>query len=91
MANNDIIVADNPRAQRFEIWFDGVMAGKAVYRPSPGRLVFVHTEIQPARRGKGLGSRLVDEALNQARARGLTVGASCGFFRRQMTASRSRT
>ena len=75
----EIIVADNPAAERYEISVDGERAGFVTYRLSPGVIAFLHAEIDPARERQGLGSRLVADALDDARARGLTVRPVCPF------------
>lgn len=74
-----IEVAHNPEASRYEIRVDGVLAGFADYRTRPGRIVFTHTEISEEFEGRGLGSRLVREALDSARAAGVTVTSLCDF------------
>jgi predicted GNAT family acetyltransferase len=43
--------------------------------------VFVHTEIDDAFEGRGLGSILVRAALDAARSRGLAVRPDCPFVR----------
>ncbi|WP_433498018.1 GNAT family N-acetyltransferase [Sphaerimonospora sp. CA-214678] len=75
-----IEVAHNPEASRYEIRVDGVLAGFADYRTRPGaRMVFTHTEISEEFGGRGLGSRLIREALDSARAAGATVTPLCEF------------
>ena len=51
----------------------------AVYRQQGDRLVFTHTEVPPADEGKGVGSRLVRAALDDARARGFRILPACSF------------
>jgi predicted GNAT family acetyltransferase len=60
---------------------DGKPAGQAVYQLRPGTIVFLHTEIDDAYGGRGLGGTLVRAALDSARARELHVVASCPFVR----------
>ncbi len=74
-----IEVTDATEASRFEIRDDGVLAGFAEYRVRPGRIVFTHTEIDPAFGGRGLASTLIREALDTARSRGLQVTPLCAF------------
>ncbi|MDQ1747301.1 MAG: uncharacterized protein QOD07_1564 [Frankiaceae bacterium] len=78
---SDIAVADVTGASRYEITVDGVLAGFAAYRDRAGRRVFTHTEIDPRFEGQGLGSRLVRAALDDVRARGLTIVPLCPFVR----------
>jgi predicted GNAT family acetyltransferase len=44
-------------------------------------VVLPHTEIDPARRGHGLGAVLVQGALDDVRARGRTVIPTCWYVR----------
>ncbi|GAA5072579.1 hypothetical protein HNP84_003801 [Thermocatellispora tengchongensis] len=78
----EIAVADNPEAARFEITVDGALAGFAEYRLKDDRIVFTHTEIDPAFEGQGLGSRLAAAALDASRDTGLTVVPRCPFIAR---------
>ena len=73
-------VADNPDASRYEIRVDGQVGGVAVYRLEGDRIVFLHTETDPAREGEGLGGRLARGALDDVRARKLTVVPLCPFI-----------
>jgi hypothetical protein len=71
-------VRDNTDRHRFELDSGGHIAF-ANYRLSPGVITFTHTEVPPALRGGGIGTRLVRGALVVARARGLRVVAQCPF------------
>ncbi len=73
-------IVDNPAAQRFEALLGDVVAGFAEYRLRPGRIVFTHTEVDPAFEGKGVGSHLAAGALDDVRARGLSVTPACPFI-----------
>jgi predicted GNAT family acetyltransferase len=75
----EVRVDDNPAEHRYEAQADGRLAGFSVYRARPGRISFVHTEIDPEFEGQGLGSRLIAEALDDARSRGLSVLPFCPF------------
>jgi predicted GNAT family acetyltransferase len=74
-------VSDAPERSRFEITVDGELAGFVLYRLGPGRITFVHTEIDEAYEGKGLGGKLARAALDTARARSLTVRPNCPFIK----------
>ena len=74
-------VVDRPEKHRYEILADGELAGFAQYQLSPGEILFIHTEIDEAYEGKGLGSVLVRHALDDARGRGLDVLPLCPFVR----------
>ena len=52
-------VTDNPGQQRYELWLGDRRAGLIQYLTEPGTVLLVHTEIDPAFAGQGLGDRLV--------------------------------
>ena len=72
-------VTDVSDRRRFEIAVDGAVVGFADYRRRPGVISLIHTEIDPARKGEGLGTLLVKAALDTARAEGLAVLPYCPF------------
>ncbi|GAA1230757.1 GNAT family N-acetyltransferase [Pseudonocardia alaniniphila] len=74
-------VLDAAGSSRFEIHVDDKLAGFAVYRLGHGRISFIHTEIDDAFAGQGLGGKLVRAALDAARTRGLAVIPQCPFVR----------
>ena len=71
----------NDGASRYELYVDGEMVGIADYRVDGSTVVMPHTEIQPRRRGNGLGAILVKGALDDIRAAGRTVVPSCWYVR----------
>lgn len=73
-------VRNNTALNRFELDAEGRTA-VADYRLSPGEITFLHTEVPPALRERGIGSQLVQGALEQARAQGLKVQPRCSFVR----------
>jgi predicted GNAT family acetyltransferase len=77
----DITVTRNDERNRFEATVEGTLAGFAAYRLRDGVIEFTHTEVDDAFEGKGVGSTLVSEALDQVRAEGLEVIATCPFVR----------
>ncbi|WP_369696820.1 GNAT family N-acetyltransferase [Streptomyces sp. XD-27] len=74
-----VTVSDAPQAQRFEARLGGELAGFAEYIRTPRLIAFVHTEVDPAYEGQGVGSALTRSALDAARAEGLEVLAACPF------------
>lgn len=79
MDDEQVRVVDNQAELRFELWVDGSRAGFIAYRREPGAVVLVHTDIDPAYEGRGLGSRLVAGALDDLRNRGLGLVPLCPF------------
>ena len=73
-------VTDNADAHRYELHIGGELAGIALYRSGPGRIVFTHTEVMPAFEGHGVGGRLAKAALDDARRQGLQVVPQCPFI-----------
>ncbi|AEW94529.1 MULTISPECIES: GNAT family N-acetyltransferase [Streptomycetaceae] len=73
------VVTDVPAAHRFEARVGGDLAGFASYLRSAGLIAFVHTEVDPAYEGRGVGSALVRGGLDTARAAGLRVVPVCPF------------
>jgi predicted GNAT family acetyltransferase len=77
--NPDFRVVNNPDKHRYELLVGDTRAGFILYRTEPGVIVLVHTEMDPAFEGQGLGGRLVAGALDDIRARNLTVVPLCPF------------
>ncbi len=71
-------VRNNPTENRYEVWADGELAGYTQYVLRRGRIAFVHTEVYESY--EGLGSRLAQEALDDARKRRLMVMLFCPFM-----------
>jgi predicted GNAT family acetyltransferase len=75
-----VAVEHRPEERRYELLVDGAPAGELVYRDRSENVVaFLHTEVDPDVRLRGLGSTLVGAALDDARARGLRVVPICPF------------
>lgn len=72
-------VHDHPEEERYEAAVDGALAGFSEYRQRPGLIAFVHTEVDDAFEHHGVGSILIHDALEDARARGLDVLPFCPF------------
>jgi predicted GNAT family acetyltransferase len=77
----EVAVREVPERHRFEVTLGGGVAGFATYRRDGEAYAFLHTEIDPAFEGRGLGSALVSGALDQLRARGVSVIPYCPFVR----------
>src|SRR5689334_19949062 len=72
-APDEAVVVDVPEASRYELRLGDRLVGLAAYRLRDGRIAFTHTEVDEACSGRGLGTRLVAAALDDARRRGLDV------------------
>jgi predicted GNAT family acetyltransferase len=77
----ELSVGDVPEATRYEARLGDEVAGFAEYTLDGDRIVFTHTEVDPAYEGEGVGSQLAQAALDDARARGLAVVPRCPFIR----------
>lgn len=78
-------VVRNDDAGRYEIYVGDELGGFTEIDAGEGdRVVFPHTEIDPAFSGQGLGSLLVGEALADAARRGETIVPKCSFVRRYL-------
>ena len=77
----DLEVVHVPEKSRYELRADERVIGEAVYRrPQDGnRIVMTHVEVEPSLNGRGYGSRLVEEALQDVSRQGLTVVPVCPF------------
>jgi hypothetical protein len=72
-------VLDARERERYEIYVDGELAGYSEYKSRRGVIAFVHTEIEPPFRGRGLADVLIAHALDAARAQQLEVLPFCPF------------
>lgn len=79
---NSVTVRDNPGLNRYEILEDDRPLGFSEYQLHGDVISFVHTQIDPAVGGRGLGRQLVEFELNDARTRGLTVHPLCPYVRK---------
>ena len=74
-----ISILKNDELNRFEIYSDGELAGFADFKIENQMISYTHTEIDPRFGGKGLGSRLIKEALDEALEQNLEVAPHCSF------------
>ncbi|MEU0572889.1 GNAT family N-acetyltransferase [Nonomuraea sp. NPDC005983] len=75
-----ITVTDNHTANRFEAHDGETLAGFSAYIRTAELVAFVHTEVDPAYEGRGVGSLLAREGVESVRAEGLRVLAVCPFI-----------
>lgn len=77
---DDVHVTRNDARERYEITVDGDVAGFTQFHAdAEGRLIFPHTEIDPAYSGRGLATVLVGAAMADEAERGETVVPVCPF------------
>jgi predicted GNAT family acetyltransferase len=76
---NNIIVEDNPLAQRYQAQI-GQYVAIAAYRLDGATITFTHTQVPKDLEGHGIANKLAHTALEDARARSLTVVPLCPFI-----------
>ena len=75
----DLRIAHDPDASRYEIFVGDAVAGFAEYEVHGSIMTFTHTVTSPHLRGRGLASRVVQFALDDARKHGFTVVPRCWY------------
>jgi uncharacterized protein len=68
-----------PERSRYELRLGERVVGLADYDREDGRIEITHTEVDPELEGRGLGTKLVADALDDARRQGLEVEPVCPF------------
>ncbi len=74
-----ISVVLNQELSRYEIYTESDLAGFAEFRMRGNTIVFPHTEIDSKFGGQGLGSALIQYALDDAAMKKLLVAPYCPF------------
>ncbi|MCW2757152.1 MAG: N-acetyltransferase [Nocardioidaceae bacterium] len=77
---SEVTVRDNTEAHHWEAVVDNEVAGFAQYELDGDTITFVHTEVDPAYGGQGIGTALITASLDDARRRGRTVVPLCPFY-----------
>ena len=72
-------ITNNLAESRYEIFIEGELAGFADYKVIEDTVTFPHTEVDPAFGGRGVGSALVEFALNDVATLGKFVAPVCPF------------
>ena len=75
----EITVRDSVESQTYDALIGDQVVGTIVYEHSGPRMVFRHTIVEPAFRGRGIGTTLVTKALDDVRAKGVRLTNYCGF------------
>jgi predicted GNAT family acetyltransferase len=77
-----IEVTDAPERHRYEASLDGRMVGVLDYRrDADGVVLLTHAEVSPRLGGQGIGTQLVQEALDDLAEKGERVVPVCSFVR----------
>jgi predicted GNAT family acetyltransferase len=74
-------IVDNPEVPRYELYVGEELAGTLLYSRRNGTIALIHTEVDEAFEGHGLGSKLVAGALEDVRRQGLEMVPVCPFVR----------
>jgi uncharacterized protein len=74
-------VSHNQADSRYELTVDDQLVGVAQYHRNGDQLDFTHTEVAPAYESQGLGTVLIEAALDDVRRQSLTVLPHCWFMR----------
>ena len=80
-STDELEIRDQPDRRRYEASLDSHLAGFSQYRLEGDRITFHHTFVDPQYEGRGIGSRLVRQQLDDVRQRGLKVVPVCPFVR----------
>lgn len=81
---------DNGTKGRFLLYVDDKAAGEMTYsRAGDHRIIIDHTEVDPAFSGQGLGKKLVQSAVDYARAESIRILPLCPFAKRTFEADPS--
>ena len=78
-----LTVQENPSAHRYEaVDESGVVAGFVEYVDHRGKRLLFHTEVDGAFEGRGVGSTLARESIEQALDAGAPLEISCPFLKK---------
>ena len=76
-------IEHRPDQHRFEATLEAGR-GEVAYRLDGDVMTILHTEVDPALEGQGVAGRLVQAALDHARANGLKVEPVCSYAGKYM-------
>ena len=74
-----VAVVDEPSRRRYEARIGQEVAGFVEYHRQPGLITVLHTEVEPAFEGRGVGAALVRGMLDDIRRQQARVLAVCPF------------
>jgi uncharacterized protein len=73
-------IVDAAERRQYEALIGGQRAGFLTYARRPGRILLIHTEVDPAFEGRGVGGALARHALDAAAAEGRRAIVHCPFI-----------
>ena len=76
-------IEHRPDQHRFVAALEGGR-GEVTYRLDGDVMTILHTQVDPSLEGQGVAGRLVQAALDHARAQGLRVDPVCGYANKYM-------
>jgi predicted GNAT family acetyltransferase len=77
----EFTITDVPEHERFEAHDEaGEVAGIVTYQLTANIIVYTHTEVDAAYEGQGVGSKLAQAVMHDAKAKGRTVVPMCPFL-----------
>ena len=74
------VVRLDEAGSRYELVLGDELAGYTEFELGDGTITFVHTVVDTAYEGEGLGSTLARGALADAKGRGLRIDSRCSFM-----------
>jgi uncharacterized protein len=74
---SEVEVRNNTKDRLYEAVVAGEVVGNLVYENKGNRVALTHTAVDPAHRGHGVASQLIEKALDDVRVRGKTVTVYC--------------
>lgn len=80
-AELQLSIVDNRERHRYLVRVAERVVAYSEYKLEPDRIVFTHTVVKPDFEGRGVGTRLAQFALDDARSRGLRIVPICPFIR----------
>ncbi|MBX9457727.1 MAG: N-acetyltransferase [Rhizobium sp.] len=81
---DDIRGEDSPKGGRYVVGAEGQQAIMTFSRASPRLIIIDHTEVPDIYRGQGVGARLAEHAVDEARNGGWKIIPLCPFFKSQV-------
>lgn len=83
MDNNELIL--NTEAKRLELHVEGHIAFIEYILTNENVMYLTHTEVPEALEGRGVGSKIVEKALNYIKEHNYTLAPLCPFVAKYLT------